>query len=95
MVHGVVLCLVGFMALCVFCVVHGVVLCAMCMVLCVVLCLRHGTLCVAWYSVWLCAVALCVVRGMVLCVVRGVVRHLDQRQNPNELRLLTHTNDRV
>ena len=29
------------------------------------------------------------------CVVRGVARHLDRRQNPNELRLLTNTNGKV
>ena len=34
--------------------------------------------------------------GLVLyCVVRGVARHLDRRQNPNELRLLTNTNGKV
>ena len=55
-----------------------------------VLCVVRG---VVWYSVL--SVTWYPVRGMALCVERGVVRHLEQQQNPNELRLLTHTNDRV
>ena len=92
-VHGVVRCVVHSVVLCVVldmshCAWRG----ALCgsysmrgVVLCVVLCAGFSVLCVAWYSM----------HRMVLCVVRGVVCHLDQRQNPNELHLLTHTNDRV
>ena len=68
-----------------------------------VLCVVHGVVLSAWHVTVtfllceVCGVVLSVVqqRGMVLCVVRGVVRHLEQQQNPNELRLLTHTNDKV